>query len=736
MVLIHAHTAYDYSWPSNTSCSPYPVCYFYPSIFQNDFVPDLSAPQFVVCSKPREPFQIMSTPDLFMSFPCNDGSLIASASHCDGYIDCPRSEDEYNCTDVCTLHNNDCFNSCVQLLCSCHEFYYQCKDGGCIQYDKFCNGIIDCKHGDDETECIKETFEHPSINILTSKQHTDSDFCYGGFDFLSCNSRTECFAITSLCHYDSNNGVLAHCADGTHIYGPCEHVACNDEFKCFESYCIMTRKVCDGVADCPHADDEAHCENMACPGHLRCYNTIFCVPPFEICDGIDHCPGREDEYFCQHCPQSCVCRGNMMVCSNVEEAQTIMLHTSPAAFILHHSNALFYHVIMTQAEILKSIYHVSLNEGDLLSQVETKANSMADFKSLLFLHITKQRVKQLSRHFIKCVLLQKLNMSFNLIHTIKENAFCYLENLRYLILSSNKIEVLEWHFVKDQCLLQKVDLSNNPLFDVSIGAFVHNPNLLSVRSDWYMTCCVVIYVHDCQPKAEFVSSCSHLISYVSQKIIVILQGFVAIIANGIVLITRLINREAADNTLMLNLATADTLMGIYLIVLSSIDFFFHDKFHVMISQWTQGAVCWVEAMLNFVSSQTSLYILVILSMVRALSVNKVGGLMMMKTKMFISCIFGWMITVGSVLSYIIYLHLENLRLRNNMCIILGISHRRNVSRFEYTFQAVVVVLDVLCVLILTVCSVALFSIIFHSSKAVTQISKRNVQDERIVTARN
>ena len=312
-------------------------------------------------------------------------------------------------------------------------------------------------------------------------QYIDLDFCYGGFDFLPCYSRTECFAIASICHYDSNNGVLTHCADGTHIYGPCEHIACNDEFKCFQSYCIMTRKVCDGMVDCPDADDEAHCENMSCPGHLRCYNTSYCVPPSEICDGTDHCPGGDDEYFCQHCPQGCVCKGNMMSCSYVEQPQTILLHTSPAAFILHHSNALFYHIINTQADKLTSVYRVTLDNGDF--RVENESRSMEEFKSLLFLHIINQQVKQLSPYFIKCVLLQTLNMSFNIIHTINENAFSYLGNLKNIILISNNIEVLEWHFVKGLHLLQHIDLSDNPLFDVSPYIFTHSHNLLSIRSD-------------------------------------------------------------------------------------------------------------------------------------------------------------------------------------------------------------------------------------------------------------
>ncbi len=710
-------------------CPDHPMCIFYP--FQVSH-----GPKFVVCGKTPEVLEMLPPPDVFMSFICSDKTLIPAAAQCDGYNNCPHAEDEQNCDYVCTLQSSDCFINCLQSHCACQEFYYQCMNGGCIPFHKFCDDQINCKHGDDEYNCIEEIVKH-STNDSTSLQYVNpgtvnTGYCSGGVEFIPCKSDGKCVHVRALCHYDSLNDVLSYCTDGSHLHHYCADVVCNQGFKCYQSYCIPTRKLCDGVMDCPSGDDEDKCVNMTCPGHLRCYNTSYCVPPWEICDGIEHCPGRDDEYFCQQCPQECTCRGNMISCSNVQPKSHItILLNSPAVLILHNSTSVFYNIVKLYSDKLTAVYQLVIRGGSKSSIWKNDIGSFEKFLRLRFLEIINLDVNRLPSYFLQCTFLLKLNLSSNMINIINQNAFYYLDNLKVLVLSLNRIDRLEWHFSKDLKSLEYLDLSDNPLFDIFPAVFIHNHNLLTLRSDWYIVCCVAIQVDDCQPQEQFVSSCSQLFSSTIQKVLIIGQGIVSILANGLVLACRMHTREA-DNVPVISLAIADSFMGLYLVSLACIDFVYNDRFYLLISQWTKSALCWAVGGVNFVSSEASLFVIVILSLGRILTLRKIGGLKFVKKQLLFSCLSAWVCTVIVALTYVAYLHLNKLQLRNNMCLILALSQKTTITLFEYIYQIGTITLDVACLMLLCICSASILIISSSSNRKCQQMSANSPTNRIIV----
>ena len=263
--------------------------------------------------------------------------------------------------------------------------------------------------------------------------------------------------------------------------------------------------------------------------------------------------------------------------------------------------------------------------------------------------------------------------------------------------------------------------------------FSENPALSVIRSDWYMLCCTAFHVKDCEPQGEFVSSCTHLFSSTIQKVIIVLQGIVSTSSNCIVLVSSLIS-PTPDNILLVSLAAADFLMGVYLIILAVVDFQYDGIFYRIVSEWTQNAACWGAAACNFVSSEASLFILAIVSVARTYSVGKVGGLRLIKRKILSTCISSWIVVWVCCISYIINLYVQQLRLRNNICMILGISHKRYVSPFEFYFQISVVVINILVLITLCSSTVWLCCIIYQSHKDVNYLASQTgvVNNSRVL----
>ena len=113
----------------------------------------------------------------------------------------------------------------------------------------------------------------------------------------------------------SPDGKLEYCEHGHHLAG-CHMYECSGTFKCRNSHCILTHKVCDGIWDCPVGDDESHCPITECENMIRC--GYACVHPNQICGSEMNCLSGEDEKNCgvSICPDTCECLTHSIKCVN------------------------------------------------------------------------------------------------------------------------------------------------------------------------------------------------------------------------------------------------------------------------------------------------------------------------------------------------------------------------------------------------------------------------------------
>ena len=692
------------------------------------WLPPPTYPTYMPCFITREQALKPDVSDLSL-FKCEDGSLIAGVLLCNGRKDCKNSEDERQCP-VCSWTHSDLPS------CACDMFYYQCEGGGCVHYDNMCDSFADCTDGDDEFYCNDTKFPYFNMDLITGSFITDLCDPPSG-DMLMCRTKLQCYNSSAICHYDHSGGVMAYCEDGSHLgWGSkCHFSECRQQFKCMMSYCIPTRKVCDGVTDCPVGEDEAYCEEYICPGHMRCSGVTYCVPPHEICDGISHCPRQDDEKYCQVCPHGCQCKGTGIYCYNVTAPLQSNHLYSPSVLLLHNSYPMFAELFNKFLMHMNYVWLISLRNGSFVSLLENLVNTTQYFLSVKFLYLNHQGLYTLPPYFINGPNMIYVNLSDNIIHSVQSKAFFLVRNIKTLSLVSNKLISIEAHVFSELTVLSHLYLNDNPLIHIAGRIFLGNPALVVIRSDFYMVCCVAISTEDCQPQNQFVSSCSNLISSLPQKVAIMTQGIFVVACNIGVLVAQVIlkHSSSSERYLIVSLGIADFLMGVYLLAISSVDLIYNRVFYIIASEWARSITCTMLGLISFASSKVSLLTLCILAYARMISINKLGGMLLIKAKIRVACVASWMVIVVCGVAYVVCLKILGMGLRNNMCILFGISqsHQRYVTKFEYVLQIVLIVATMLPLFVTIVSMASIFYISLKSYRSFINIGGQQVKSRKM-----
>ena len=367
-------------------------CMLYIKGSKNLFVHDCSlnktAPNsHVACVKT---FAMTNTKIPISAFMCKDGMLIAQVFVCDGVKQCLKGEDEENCK-IYSVASRNCspfsLSSHQDDYCSslCPDLFIACVNGQCIPYDALCNNYQDCEDGWDEVDCVHGGF--PMIKQkYEDKSDKDKDTFIGQQEFVDefeCTD-VEIYSNVGICMFDLDEwGNWLYCKDGSHLER-CHQVGCPNAYKCFESYCIPVRRVCDGLGDCPRGEDEQGCEHYMCPDLLQCRgNRGVCVPPWEVCDGTVHCKDfGEDEIYCFPCPPGMFCVGNAAMCASDASKftpQNIQIgHLK--AFICRNSSIDL--VTLSYDNIIYlDIQHIKLSDDDM-KQILVKAPKLLYLKAM------------------------------------------------------------------------------------------------------------------------------------------------------------------------------------------------------------------------------------------------------------------------------------------------------------------------------------------------------------------
>ncbi|XP_053379720.1 uncharacterized protein LOC123526988 isoform X2 [Mercenaria mercenaria] len=424
---------------------------------------------------------------------------------------------------------------------------------------------------------------------------------------------------------------------------------------------------------------------VICPNEYKCSASKTCIPLEQICDGQTQCLNGDDERFCHYsCPENCTCVEYTTDCgsTDVDNKTLPYLHNNSRLLELSGNTGL--------REILLSPmsnfpYLISLN----LSMCELKEMAKDIFQSMGNLRILDLSYNKLtiipSSAFIGLRKLKVLNLlgnkdiymfqpySFNglssirkieitsaNIHKISSHTFSGL-NLDELKLSDNNIHELEDN-VFSGMNVKIIDMENNKITIFNKGFFRGASGITSLHTPAFKYCCVrpnYLADTDCFPEKDEFSSCADLLRVSALQTMLWLIGILALVGNILSVIYRLVyDRERLKlgfGIFVTNLAVADFLMGIYLIIIAVADAAYRKRYTFMDDYWRNSGWCTLAGFLSTASSEASVFFLCLITIDRLLVIKYPFGQIRFNPKNAgISSGIVWVISVSVSLIPILY----------------------------------------------------------------------------------
>ena len=528
-------------------------------------------------------------------FSCEDGNFLPATYKCDGEADCSSNEDEQNCDHIiCSTHNISS-RGCILPDCICTQLYHQCTLGGCVHQTFVCDGIVQCPTDDsDELMCQFQ------LNRNTQRKRILNDA------LSLCNSfSNESYPNNEICLLTRDQyGVTEHCSNTEHLRY-CLDFRCPNHYKCFESYCIPLHLVCDGVADCPHREDEDHCRKFECQGYFQCKATHLCLHFDYLCDGVVDCPVySDDEQNCDNyqCPPDCQCIGFTVSCTAVTltSLQYILNHKNRKAIILssnrtivNNANIYFSYFPMllilnlTGTHYTHSLYPQTFTRMPQLrildiTNIRIKLDKRSTFRymnSLAYFYLIRTGISTLYSKTFQLPNLVSLYLQHSGINYIENGVFCCLPNLRTLNLSYNKLKHISKKTFQNLKKIHILDISNNKISTIERSA------LDSVSVIWFSghitKCCFLSSSSSCRVNHMVISNfviqneCQPILSQrIWIKVMYVFMGFTSTFLS-IVFISQKFLTEKKNNKktirFIVAIAVSDTLNGIYLLIVFTSD---------------------------------------------------------------------------------------------------------------------------------------------------------------------
>ena len=377
---------------------------------------------------------------------------------------------------------------------------------------------------------------------------------------------------------------------------PLTHLECPGH-----NYCIPVYLRCNGVYDCPKREDEVGCESQTCPGFYRCRSSTVCLHSSHVCDGFPQCPQNDDELLCDmECPESCTCYGQAFFCTqpfHVHEYTDLRFLEARATGMVPADVTNLTMLVFLDLSAC-GIAHLELPHLPNLHSLNLKDNQLKYFTVHHLQQMKSLRSLSLAGNPLVSFLEQDtavnsfpnvrvLDLSNVPMNTLNTNSLSILSNLQLLNLSTTGLQqVLGAGFWKLQ-MLQTLDLRGCPVWEFPPDLFQGLTELHTIYTDNYRLCCPAILPEgfnalNCHAPFDEVSSCDSLLRSNIYRVFLSLFAVLSLLGNVGSLVGQIILSKGRSrigfNVLIANLCIADSLMGVYLSVISGADRLYEGKY--------------------------------------------------------------------------------------------------------------------------------------------------------------
>ncbi|XP_072038214.1 LOW QUALITY PROTEIN: uncharacterized protein [Amphiura filiformis] len=270
-------------------------------------------------------------------------------------------------------------------------------------------------------------------------------------------------------------------------------------------------------------------------------------------------------------------------------------------------------------------------------------------QSLTYLNMAHNLLTEIEpQAFADITSLQVLQLSHNLLNDLHPDIFQNLTEMTVLVLSDNGLRFLPNGILRNTynlsvlnlannnlndldskvfhvCVLDTLNITGNPLQWIDTASFEGLKSNTQVFVDDYAPCCFLkkAKCYFTSPRSPFLT-CKRLLPYFGLRGGVWVLSILAIVGNVVGTIARYKRRQHINKVQLLlisNLSISDFLMGVYLMILLSVDLYYRDYFPSHSESWRSNTLCKIAGSLSVLSSEASVFFITLISVVRFLRVK-------------------------------------------------------------------------------------------------------------------